>query len=48
MSKIRVTIWNENEHERAQGAFGDLIRSFYPNGIHEALKKNLAADDLDV
>ena len=48
MSKIRVTIWNENEHERAQGAFGDLIRSFYPHGIHEALRKNLAADDLEI
>ncbi len=48
MSKIRVTIWNENEHERAKGAFGDLIRSFYPNGIHEALKQNLAADDLEI
>ena len=48
MSKIRVTIWNENEHERAEGPTGDLIRSFYPHGIHEALKANLAADDLDI
>ena len=48
MSKIKVTIWNENVHERAEGAFGDLIRSFYPQGIHNALKKNLAADDLDI
>ena len=48
MSKIRVTIWNEFEHERAEGDFGNLIRSFYPHGIHEALKANLAADDLEI
>ena len=45
---INVTIWNENVHEKAEGDFGNLIRSFYPNGIHNALKEELAADDLDI
>lgn len=48
MAKIRVTIWNENLHERDQGDFGKLIRQFYPNGIHNALKEELAADDLEI
>ena len=48
MAKIHVTIWNEFEHERAEGDFGNLIRSFYPRGIHGALKENLAADDLEI
>lgn len=45
---IKVTIWNEFQHEKAEGAHGDLIRGIYPDGIHAALKKNLAADDLDI
>jgi cell division protein FtsI (penicillin-binding protein 3) len=44
MSKIRVTIWNENIHEKQEGAWADLIRSFYPNGIHNALAEGLAAE----
>ena len=40
MSKIRVTIWNENIHERQEGAWADLIRSFYPAGIHNALAES--------
>lgn len=48
MAKIRVTIWNENVHERAEGAFGDLIRGFYPRGIHNTLKEELSADDLEI
>lgn len=48
MSKIRVTIWNENIHERAEGAWADLIRTFYPAGIHNALAEELAADDLEI
>ena len=48
MSKIRVTIWNEFMHEQVEGETGDYIRTFYPKGIHEALKQNLAADDLDI
>ena len=48
MGKIRVTIWNENVHERAEGAWADLIRTFYPDGIHNALREELAADDLEI
>ena len=48
MAKIRVTIWNEFMHEQVEGETGDYIRGIYPKGIHEALKQNLAADDLDI
>lgn len=48
MAKIRVTIWNENVHERAEGDFGNLIRGFYPHGIHNTLKEELSADDLEI
>ena len=47
MAKITVTIWNEFRHEKADGPVGDLIRSYYPDGMHRTLAKNLAADDLD-
>lgn len=48
MSKIRVTIWNEFLHEKSESKFGELIRTFYPDGIHGAIAKNLAADDLEI
>ena len=48
MKKINVTIWNEFKHERAEGAFGDLIRSYYPNGMHRTLAEKLAADNLNI
>jgi len=48
MSKIRVTIWNENIHETQEGPVSDLIRQHYPKGIHNALKDELAADDLEI
>ncbi len=48
MAKIKVTIWNENVHERGTGDVADLIRGFYPNGIHNALKEELTADDLEI
>ena len=48
MTKIRTTIWNEFLHEREESAVGNHIRSFYPRGIHNALKENLAAEDLDI
>lgn len=48
MSKIRLAIWNENVHEKAEGAFGDLIRSFYPDGIHNVLGRHLAANDIEI
>lgn len=47
MSAISVTIWNEFRHEKAVGPVGDLIRSFYPDGMHRALARNLAAPDLE-
>jgi len=45
---IKVTIWNENVHEREQNAVGDYIRKIYPNGIHQYLKDALKADDLEI
>ena len=48
MKPIRVTIWNENIHEKQEGAWADLIRTFYPKGIHNALAEGLAADDLAI
>ncbi len=48
MGKIHLTIWNENVHERAEGEFGDNIRAIYPHGIHNALKDELAAADLEI
>lgn len=48
MKRIRVTIWNENVHERSEGAFGDLVRGIYPDGIHNAIREGIASDDFDV
>ncbi len=51
MAKIRVTIWNEYLHENPEkqaDAVGDFIRKIYPNGIHNAIKENIAADDLEI
>ena len=39
---IRVTIWNEYVHEKQEPSVGAL----YPEGIHGALAKSLAAPDL--
>lgn len=45
MKKIRVTIWNENHHERND----ERIKKLYPNGIHEAIKAAFKdASNLDV
>ncbi len=44
MSKIRVMIWNEFYKERNR----DNARAAYPDGIHEQLKRALAADDLEI
>ncbi|MBR1608383.1 MAG: ThuA domain-containing protein [Kiritimatiellae bacterium] len=46
--KIRVTVWNENIHERGEGAWADVIRNHYPHGIHNALKEELASPDLEI
>ena len=48
MGKIRVTIWNENLHETWEGPVSDVIRQFYPKGIHNALAEGLATDDLEI
>lgn len=50
MGKIRVTVWNEFFHERPEATdkVAELIRSFYPNGIHNAIKDNIASDDLEI
>ena len=39
---IRVTIWNEYVHERQEPSVAEL----YPDGLHGALAKSLAAPDL--
>ena len=48
MSKTRVTIWNEFIHEKQQGPVADVIRTHYPDGIHNALKAELSAPDLEI
>lgn len=42
--KIRVTIWNEFQHEKLD----DAARRIYPDGIHKAIAQGLRADDLDI
>ncbi len=37
---IRVTIWNENEHEKTN----KLVQQLYPDGIHNAVAKAFAGD----
>lgn len=39
---IRVTIWNEFRHEKKR----EEVKAVYPEGIHTALARGLAADDL--
>jgi trehalose utilization protein len=41
---IRVTVWNENVHEQKS----ETVRSVYPEGIHTAIAKGIAAEDLQV
>lgn len=41
---IRVTIWNEFRPEKAR----DDVKAVYPDGIHVALARGLAADDLQI
>lgn len=43
-SKIKVTIWNEFIHEQKEPS----VRAIYPDGIHGALAKSLAANDLEI
>lgn len=44
MKKIKVTIWNENVHEKTNAD----VRKLYPEGLHGVLAKNLAAADLTI
>lgn len=44
MRKLRVMIWNENEHEKRNPEVAEI----YPLGIHGTLAKGLQADDLEV
>ena len=41
---LRVTVWNENVHEREEPEIADI----YPDGIHGAIAEGLAADGYDV
>ncbi|RED64059.1 ThuA domain-containing protein [Cohnella lupini] len=41
---IKVTIWNENEHEK----MNPQTKEVYPDGIHNALKKGIANDDYEI
>jgi len=43
-SKINVTIWNEYIHEQKEPS----VKAIYPDGIHGALAKVLAALDLEI
>ncbi|MFA5191213.1 MAG: ThuA domain-containing protein [Verrucomicrobiia bacterium] len=43
-SKINVTIWNEFVHEQKEPS----VKALYPDGIHGALAKHLAAPDLEI
>ena len=39
---MRVTIWNEFQHEKQH----DAVRKIYPDGIHMAIAKGIASKDL--
>lgn len=39
-NKLRVTVWNEFRHEKES----EIVRSVYPNGIHQAIGEGLGAD----
>lgn len=44
MSKIRVTIWNEFVHEKNSPS----VQAIYPDGLHKAIGKGIAAEDLEI
>ncbi len=44
MRRLKVLIWNENEHERTRPE----VAAIYPLGIHGTLAGGLAADDLHI
>ncbi|QNK56185.1 ThuA domain-containing protein [Paenibacillus sp. PAMC21692] len=41
---VKVTVWNEFLHEKIH----DEVKTVYPDGIHEALAKGLAAADIEL
>ena len=41
---IRVTVWNENVHEREQ----EHVKAVYPDGIHNCIKRFLESDEVAV
>jgi trehalose utilization protein len=41
---IRVTVWNENQHEKTS----ERVRAVYPDGIHGAIADGLRAELADV
>ncbi|OUS72714.1 trehalose utilization protein ThuA [Paenibacillus sp. MY03] len=41
---VKVTVWNEFLHEKIH----DEVKTVYPDGIHEALAKGLAASDIEL
>lgn len=41
---IRVTVWNENWHEKNN----EKVRSVYPDGIHQAIAKGIAHPDFKI
>lgn len=41
---IKVTVWNEFEHERSE----EKVRQVYPEGIHKAIAGFLASDEISV
>ncbi|MDQ6419841.1 ThuA domain-containing protein [Paenibacillus sp. LHD-117] len=41
---VKVTVWNEFLHEKIH----DEVKAVYPDGIHQALAKGLAAADIEV
>ncbi|MCL2300131.1 MAG: trehalose utilization protein ThuA, partial [Firmicutes bacterium] len=45
MSKLHVTIWNEYLADRGKHS---KAAKLYPGGMHEHLKKALAAPDLEI
>lgn len=41
---VKVTVWNEFLHEKQH----DEVKKVYPDGIHQALAKGIAAGDIEV
>ena len=42
--KINVTIWNEFRHE----LHNESVKKIYPDGIHKAIGKGIASEDLNI